>query len=68
MTELTASAKVASILDDRIRGAPPGTSAFPALEVAARGRRSTEGGEGKPARRHWARTRRKTTLLGRQPV
>ena len=43
MTSITASARDAPILDDRIRGVPPGTSAFSALEIAARGWRPTDG-------------------------
>ena len=43
MTDLTACATDAPILDDRVRGVPPGTSAFSALEVAARGWRPADG-------------------------
>lgn len=43
MTELTASAKDAPLLDDRIRGIPPGTSAFSALEIAGRRWRPVDG-------------------------
>jgi D-serine dehydratase len=43
MIELTACAKDAPLLDDRIRGVPPGTSGFSALEVAARGWRPADG-------------------------
>ncbi len=43
MTELTLGAGDAPILDDRIRGVPPGTSAFPAADVAMRGWRPVDG-------------------------
>jgi D-serine dehydratase len=43
MTELRSRSLDASILDDRIRGVPPGTGAFPASEIAARAWRPTDG-------------------------
>ena len=42
MIELTANADT-HVLDDRIRGVPPGASAFPASEIAARGWRPADG-------------------------
>lgn len=43
MTELSASAFDAPILDDRIRGVPPGAGAFLASEIATRGWRPADG-------------------------
>jgi hypothetical protein len=36
MTELKPNPLDAPVLDDRIRGVPPGTSAFPASDIGAR--------------------------------
>ena len=43
MDELTAREIDAPLLDDRIRGVPPGTSAFPASEIGARRWRPADG-------------------------
>jgi D-serine dehydratase len=43
MDELTASGNDAPLLDDRIRGIPPGASAFPASEIGARKWRPADG-------------------------
>jgi D-serine dehydratase len=43
MDELTARGNDAPLLDDRIRGVPPGTAKFPASEIAARKWRPADG-------------------------